>query len=55
MDELLALLPGVSDVLKVPVIMLVTALSIAVIVIPLRVLWKLLRKGCQALSHKNKT
>lgn len=54
MDELIALILGISDVLKVPVIMLATALSIAAIVIPLRILWKLLKKGYQTLFHKNK-
>ena len=43
MEELFALFPKVSDILEIPLIMLITALSLVAIMVPLRLLWKLIK------------
>lgn len=55
MKELFSLIPGVSDILKVPVIMLATALSVAMVVVAARLLIKLLMKAFRAIFHKERT
>lgn len=55
MEELLFLIPGVSDILKVPVIMLATACSVAVAVIAARFLIRLLVKAFRTVFHKEQT
>lgn len=53
MNELFLLLPSWADVLKVPVIMLVTSFSVAVIVIPIRLIFHLLKKAFHAIFDKH--
>ncbi|MDO4961570.1 MAG: hypothetical protein Q4E57_06935 [Eubacteriales bacterium] len=53
MNELLSLLPGVSDLVKVPLIMLIAALSVAVIVVAARLVWKFFKKIFNAIFHGN--
>lgn len=53
MSELLSLLPGVSDIIKVPIIMLIAALSVAVIVVAARLVWKFLKKIFQSVFSSN--
>lgn len=55
MNELLSLIPGVSDILKVPVIMLAAAGSAAVVVVAARLLIRLLMKAFRAVFHKEQT
>lgn len=51
MKELLSLIPGVSDILKVPVIMLAAAFSVAVFVIAVKMLIKLFVKIFHMVFH----
>ncbi|MDO4962237.1 MAG: hypothetical protein Q4E57_10395, partial [Eubacteriales bacterium] len=53
MNELLSLLPGISDLVKVPLIMLITALSVAIIVVAARLVWKFLKKIISTIFHRN--
>lgn len=55
MSELINLLPSLTDILKVPVIMLAAALSVAVAIIAARLLIKLLIKAFRAIFHKKQT
>ncbi len=53
MEELSALFPKVSDILKIPLIMLITVFSLVAIVVPLRLLWKLIKGIISYLNSKH--
>lgn len=55
MEELFSLIPGISDILKVPVIMLAAALSVAAVVVAARLVVKLLLKAFHAVFHTGRT
>lgn len=54
MNEFFSLLPSWADVLKVPLIMLITAVSVAVFVITIRLIFRFLKKIFHAVFGKHK-
>lgn len=55
MDELLSLLPALPNVVLVPVIMLITAASAAIIVVGVRALIRLIVRLIGSGTHKGTT
>lgn len=52
MEEILSIIPGVSDILKVPVIMLATAASVSLLAIAARLLIRPLTKAFRENRQK---
>lgn len=55
MNEWMELLPSWADILKVPLIMLIAALSVAAVVVVARAVWKLLKIAFHAVFPKERT